>query len=104
MLFILDADDVIDRTMLECSYWTLQTNPKASWVYADLVNFDGQEFLWKQIFNINTEKKENILPVCSLIKKEALLAVGGYGVVDNDVHEDWHLWLRMLEKDIFQSE
>ena len=101
LLFILDADDVIDRTMLECSYWTLQTNPKASWVYADLVNFDGQEFLWKQIFNINTEKKENILPVCSLIKKEALLAVGGYGVVDNDVHEDWHLWLRMLEKGYF---
>ena len=46
-------------------------------------------------------KKENILPVCSLIKKEALLAVGGYGVVDNDVHEDWHLWLRMLEKGYF---
>lgn len=98
LLFILDADDVIDRTMLECSYWTLQTNPKASWVYADLANFDGQEFLWKKIFDSNIEKKENIIPVCSLIRKKALLEVGGYGVVDNDVHEDWHLWLRMLEK------
>lgn len=101
LLFILDADDVIDKTMLECSYWTLKTNPKASWVYADLVNFDGQEFLWKQIFNIETEKKENIIPVCSLIKKEVLLEVGGYGAVDEDVHEDWHLWLRMLEKGYF---
>lgn len=101
LLFILDADDEIDRTMLECSYWTLQTNPKASWVYADLVNFDGQEFLWKKIFNVDIEKKENIIPVCSLIKKQALLDVGGYGVVDNDVHEDWHLWLRMLEKGYF---
>ncbi|MCI8760722.1 MAG: glycosyltransferase [Clostridia bacterium] len=101
LLFILDADDVIERTMLECSYWTLQTNPKASWVYADLVNFDGQEFLWKKIFNSNIEKKENIIPVCSLIKKEALMDVGGYGVVDDDVHEDWHLWLRMLEKGHF---
>lgn len=101
LLFILDADDVIDKTMLECSYWTLQTNPKASWVYADLVTFDGQEFLWKKIFDCNIEKKENILPVCSLIRKEALLDVGGYGVVDNDVHEDWHLWLRMLEKGYF---
>ena len=101
LLFILDADDVIDRTLLECSYWSLQTNPKASWVYSDLVNFDGQEFLWKQIFSSKVEKKENIIPVCSLIKKERLLDVGGYGVVDNDVHEDWHLWLRMLEKKYF---
>lgn len=101
LLFIIDADDAIDRTMLECSYWTLRTNPKASWVYADLVNFDGQEFLWRKIFNSNIEKKENIIPVCSLIKKEVLLDVGGYGVVDDDVHEDWHLWLRMLEKGYF---
>lgn len=101
LLFILDADDAIERTMLECSYWTLKTNPKASWVYADLVNFDGQEFLWKKIFDSNIEKKENIIPVCSLIKKEALMEVGGYGVVDDDVHEDWHLWLRMLEKGHF---
>lgn len=101
LLFIIDSDDAIDRTMLECCYWTLQTNPRASWVYADLVNFDGQEFLWKKEFDINIEKKENIVPVCSLIRKEALLDVGGYGAVDNDVHEDWHLWLRMLEKGYF---
>lgn len=101
LIYIIDADDAIDRTMLECCYWTLQTNPKASWVYADLVNFDGQEFLWKKVFDSRVEKKENIIPVCSLIRKEALLDVGGYGVVDDDVHEDWHLWLRMLEKGYF---
>ena len=101
LLFILDSDDAIEKTMLECSYWSLKTNPKASWAYADMANFDGQEFLWKQIFKLETEKKENILPVCSLIKKQALLDVGGYGVVDDDVHEDWHLWLRMLEKGYF---
>ena len=101
LLFILDADDMIDETVLECSYWTLKTNPKATWVYSDLVNFDGKEFLWKKIFDIEVEKKENIMPVCSLIKKEAILEVGGYGEVDEDVHEDWHLWLRLLEKGHF---
>lgn len=101
LLFILDADDAIDKTMLECSYWTLKTNPKATWVYADLVNFDGQEFLWRKIFNLDVEKKENIIPVCSLIKKQAVLDVGGYAAVDDDVHEDWHMWLRMLEKGLF---
>lgn len=101
LLFIIDSDDAIDRTMLECAYWTLQTNPKASWVYADLVNFDGQEFLWKKIFDVNIEKKENIIPVCSLVRKQAILDVGGYGAVDDDVHEDWHMWLRMFEKGYF---
>ncbi len=101
LLFILDADDVIDRTMLECCYWSLRTNPNASWVYSDLVNFDGQKFLWKKIFDIELEKKENIIPVCSLVKKQAILDVGGYGAVDEDVHEDWHMWLRMLEKGFF---
>ena len=26
LIFTLDADDLIDETMLECAYWTLQTN------------------------------------------------------------------------------
>lgn len=98
LLFILDADDVIDKTYLECSYWSLKTNPKHSWVYADMANFDGREFLWKQIFSLDVEKKENIIPVCSLIKKKDLLDAGGYNIGDENVHEDWHLWLRMLEK------
>lgn len=98
LLFILDADDVIDKTYLECSYWSLKTNPKHSWVYADMANFDGKEFLWKQIFSLDVEKRENIIPVCSLIKKKDLLDAGGYNIGDENVHEDWHLWLRMLEK------
>ena len=98
LIFVLDADDVIDTTYLECSYWSLKTNPDYSWVYADMANFDGREFLWKQIFSLDVEKKENIIPVCSLIKKKDLLDAGGYNIGDENVHEDWHLWLRMLEK------
>lgn len=98
LIFILDSDDMIDKTYLECAYFTMLTNPDATWAYADTVTFDGQNFLWKKVFDCEQEKKENILPVCSLIKKEALLEVGGYGAVDKDVHEDWHLWLRMIEK------
>ena len=98
LIFTLDSDDLIDKTMIECAYWALQTNPEATWVYADMANFDGKQFLWKKVFDIDVEKQENLLPVCSLIKKEAILEVGGYGVVDKDVHEDWHLWLRLLEK------
>ena len=98
LVFILDSDDVIDKTYLECSYFTMLTNPDATWAYADTVTFDGQNFLWKKVFDCEQEKKDNILPVCALIKKKAILDVGGYSAVDKDVHEDWHMWLRMIEK------
>ena len=77
------------------------TNPDATWAYADTVTFDGQEFLWKKLFDCEEEKKENLLPVCALIKKQAILDVGGYAKVDKDVHEDWHMWLRMIEKGLY---
>ena len=86
LIFVLDSDDCIDRTFLETSYWSLRTNPSSSWVYADMANFDGKEFLWKQIFDLDVEKKENIMPVCSLIKKQDLLDAGGYDIGDEDVH------------------
>ena len=40
-IMFLDSDDVIDKTYFECCYWTLETNPKASWAYTDTINFDG---------------------------------------------------------------
>ena len=41
-VFFLDADDLIDPTMLECLYWTLETHPEASFAYTTLVNFGEQ--------------------------------------------------------------
>lgn len=98
ILYMLDSDDLLDETLLECGYWTLYTNPNASWAYTNCVNFGDMEFLYKPEFNSEQEKVENLVIGSSFIRKKELLEVGGYGVVDNDVHEDWHLWLRMLEK------
>lgn len=101
LVFILDSDDCIDKTFLECAYFTLLTNPDATWAYADVVTFDGHNFLWKKLFECEQEKRENILPVCALIRKQAIFDVGGYSAVDGDVHEDWHMWLRMIEKKMY---
>lgn len=98
IIYMLDSDDVIDSTLLECGYWTLTTNPTASWAYCNCVNFDKREFLYRPEFDSEQEKKENLVIGSSFIVKKDLLSVGGYNVVDQDVHEDWHLWLRLLEK------
>lgn len=101
IIYMLDSDDLLDKTMFECGYWTMRTNPDAAWAYTNCVNFDGMNFLYGPDFNSEQEKKENLCIGSCFIRKRNLLEVGCYNVVDKDVHEDWHLWLRMLEKGYF---
>lgn len=38
-IVFLDADDLYNKTFLECCYWTLETHPEVSWTYTDSINF-----------------------------------------------------------------
>ena len=73
ILYILDADDLIDETLLECGYWTLKNNPDAMWAYSNVVGFGTLQYLWNKFFKVNLEKKENILVISAFIRKKALL-------------------------------
>ncbi len=95
-IMFLDSDDQIDKTYLECCYWTLETNPKASWACTDVINFDGQEFLWRKWYNPEWEKEENILMMTSLVRKSAIEEVGGFGLKEKKIYEDWCLWLKLI--------
>lgn len=97
-LFFLDDDDVINKTYLECAYWTLQTNQDATWAYADLVNFHKEEFEWIKYFDSDIEKKENLLVATALIRKKDFWEVNGYELREKAVNEDWNLWLKFLAK------
>lgn len=95
VLFI-DDDDIIDDTYLECAYWTLETNDEASWAFTDVVHFDQFNALATTRFDPEKEKKENVIVVTALIKKEDFLKVGGFGLKEKDIYEDWNLWLKMI--------
>lgn len=97
-LIFLDDDDLINKTYLECAYWTLLTNTEASWAYTDVVNFQSQEFKWIKYFDSEVEKKENLLVATALIRKDDFFEVGGYGLKEKAVNEDWNLWLKLLAK------
>ena len=97
-IFFLDSDDLIDPTMLECLYWTLETHPEGSFAYTTAVNFGTREFLWEKYFSLEQEKEENLLTICALVKKEDLLEVGGFNIRDKAMYEDWNLWLKLLKK------
>jgi len=92
----LDADDLIADTCLEYLYWALYYNQDAAWAYSDVVGFQGQEYLWRKIFNSNQMKKSNLLVATAMIRKKDYEEVGGYKVEGFSYNEDWRFWLEML--------
>lgn len=95
-VLFLDCDDLIDKTMLECLYWTLETHKDASFAYTAMVNFGDQEFLWEKYLTVEREIIENLISTCSMVRKEDLLEVGGFGITEKAMYEDWNLWLKLL--------
>lgn len=95
VLFI-DDDDILDDTYLECAYWTLETNKGASWAFTDVINFGEINVLATTIFDPEREKVENNIVVTALINKKDFLKVGGFGLKEKGIYEDWNLWLKML--------
>ena len=97
-IFFLDCDDILDKTMLECLYWTLETHPEGSFAYATMVNFGEKEFLWEKYLTVDDEKEENLICISTMVRKEDLLEVGCFGIKEKAMYEDWNLWLKLLEK------
>ena len=48
-LMFLDSDDLLEKTYLECAYWTLETNKDAAWAYSDSIGFDAENYTWNKI-------------------------------------------------------
>ncbi len=98
-LMFLDDDDVIEPTYLECAYWTLETNKEAAWAYSDSIGFEGQEYLWNKYFYSYNLKKVNELIAQAVVRKSDFELVGGYGLKEKAVNEDWNFWLKLLAKE-----
>ena len=96
-IVFLDADDLYNKTFLECCYWTLETHQNASWTYTDTINFGDKNFLWRKWYSPEWEIKENILTVSSCIRKKDLQEVGNFGIREKKVYEDWFLWLKLIK-------
>lgn len=97
-VFFLDCDDIPDKTMIECLYWTLETHPEASFAHTKMINFGDREFLWERYLTVEQQKKENLICISSMVRKEDLLEVGCFGIKEKSMYEDWNLWLKLLEK------
>ena len=92
----LDADDLIEPTYIETLYWSLETNPDATWAFTNSLGFGKYIYLVDKDFDCEQMKTNNMITATALIRKEKILELNGYGVAKRYVNEDWHLWLRML--------
>lgn len=97
----LDADDLIEPTYIETLYWALETNLDATWAFTNSVGFGKYIYLSNAKFDSERMKTDNHITATSLIRKERILELGGYGKAARYVNEDWHLWLRMLADNQF---
>lgn len=95
-LMFLDSDDLLEPTYLECAYWTLETNNDAAWVYSDSIGFDADDYTWNKWFDSEKMKKENELVSAAMVRKTDFNAVGGYGLREKAVNEDWNFWLKLI--------
>lgn len=92
----LDSDDLIEKTYLECSYWTLETNKDAAWAYADSVGFESVTYTWNKWFDSNKMKSQNELVSAALVRKSDFKEVKGYEIREKAVNEDWNFWLKLI--------
>lgn len=100
-IVFIDDDDLLDKTYLEISYFSMCANPSASWCYCDVVNFGGQQSLWNKMFSCEKMKRENLLVSQAMIKKNAFYDVGGFSIGENGHYEDWIFWLKLMQKGYF---
>lgn len=98
IIFTIDADDLIDVTMLECGYFTLLTNKEAVFAYTPICTFGDENYLYSPEFDTLKEKKENLISVASFIRKDKFLEIKEYTNLPKEVHEDWYMWLSFLAK------
>lgn len=98
-LFMLDEGSILDDTILECSYWSLKTNPDVSWSYSNYVL--NREILKDELFMSEDEKKGDIVNASYCIRKKDILEIGGYERKDKETNLDWLLFLKLLQQNKF---
>lgn len=95
-LMFMDADDLWEPETLELLWLTLEHEPGAAWAYPDTVTIGAREFLWNPEFSSEEMKKNNLIVISSMVRRDDFFAVGGFDVMGRYYNEDWHLWLKLL--------
>jgi glycosyltransferase involved in cell wall biosynthesis len=95
----LDSDDKIHPTFLEKTVKLLDENPDIAVAYTDTQHFDGANSYWEQPeYSFHNLLIQNYMCACSLIRKSAIFAVGGFDLDNFNYWEDYEFWITLGAK------
>lgn len=90
-LLPLDADDMIEPTMLEKCVDVLDKNNSISFVYTDRLDFDGVDQVVRAgNYNFKKLRFANHISYCAMFRRKLWEDAGGYRAVG---YEDWDFWV-----------
>jgi glycosyltransferase involved in cell wall biosynthesis len=94
----LDPDDLIAPTYLEKAVLLLETHPDTALVFPYQQSFEGSTDRWP-VPDLHPKiiSQQNSVPVCAVVRREAMLAAGGFNPAMHDGCEDWELWAHLAE-------
>jgi glycosyltransferase involved in cell wall biosynthesis len=99
-LCALDADDRLEPSYLSKAVPVLDRDPSITFVSSWLRTFGEESWDWTpERCDLPTLLWEDTVLTAALVRREAVLAVGGYDTsmpVQGD--EDWDLWLTLVER------
>jgi glycosyltransferase involved in cell wall biosynthesis len=92
-LLPLDADDWIEPEMLERTVDALEARPAAVAATVTVRSYPDNR-VWDHMppYTLATERVKNVLPYCSLFRRDAWRQVGGY-CEQLPAFEDWEFWI-----------
>jgi glycosyltransferase involved in cell wall biosynthesis len=97
LVFPLDADDLLVPGALAALADVLEADPDAAFAWGDYVIFGDYEGRYRAPSRLLPWSLTyvNQYPICSLVRRSSLLAVGGWA---DGEYEDWGLWLAFVER------
>ena len=93
----LDADDWIEPDYLKKTVPLMGGNVVVVGTWAACFGFRGNYVWHTHTPSIEQIMEDNCVPVCSLIKKDALNIIGGYNPILKHGYEDWNLWINIVK-------
>ena len=99
-LCALDADDRLEPTYFEKAVPVLDADASIAFVSCWLRTFGDEEREWKpERCDLPALLWENTVLTASLVRREAVVAAGGYDTgIPIQGFEDWDLWLTLAER------
>ena len=104
-VFILDADNLLYPRCIERCLLALEADPQASVAYPIIEKF-GEEtgLIGNVVWTRDRFKQRNCIDAMSLIRKQSLVAVDGYSILDAVGKlgwEDYQLWCKFIDQGFY---